>query len=87
MSAFSASLSLRRFTTRWQRALPSDMLSPALKAHLGGEKRRRSTITEQLQLSAEVLASFVPSQPHRSLAGSEAVESPKDSDDGSLGSE
>ena len=32
------------------------MLSPGLKAHLGGNARRRSTIKEQLQLSADMLA-------------------------------
>ena len=32
------------------------MLSPELKAHLGGNARRRSTIKEQLQLSADMLA-------------------------------
>ncbi len=36
------------FTERWKRALPNSVLTPALRARLGGKERRRSSVAEQL---------------------------------------
>ena len=36
------------FTERWKRALPTSVLTPALRARLGGKGRRRSSVAEQL---------------------------------------
>ena len=36
------------FTDRWKRGLPDSVLSQQVKKQLGGESRRRSTLSEQL---------------------------------------
>ena len=36
------------FSERWKRALPNSVLTPALRARLGGNGRRRSSVAEQL---------------------------------------
>ncbi len=37
------------FTERWKRALPNSVLAPAMRARLGGNGRRRSSVAEQLR--------------------------------------
>ncbi len=36
-------------TERWKRALPNSVLTPALRAQLGGKARRRSSVVEQMR--------------------------------------
>ena len=36
-------------TERWKRALPNSVLTPALRAQLGGKARRRSSVAEQMR--------------------------------------
>jgi hypothetical protein len=36
------------FTDRWKRGLPDSVLTQQVRKQLGGEKRRRSTLSEQL---------------------------------------
>ena len=36
------------FTDRWKRGLPDSVLSQQVRKRLGGESRRRSTLSEQL---------------------------------------
>jgi hypothetical protein len=51
------------FTDRWKRGLPDSVLSQLVRKLLGGESRRRSTLSEQLQRVEAVSPLPVPPPP------------------------
>jgi hypothetical protein len=52
------------FTDRWKRGLPDSVLSQQVRRQLGGESRRRSTLSEQLGVGND--SSVTPSPPQLS---------------------
>jgi hypothetical protein len=51
------------FTDRWKRGLPDSVLSQQVRKQLGGENRRRSTLSEQLGVGAVVAPASAAARP------------------------
>ncbi len=73
------------FTDRWKRGLPESVLSQQVRKQLGGESRRRSTLSEQLggaDDSESPTAVVAPASAAAAASESSTPQLPSDSDSG-----